>query len=117
MPAIIRDITIEIGAVWDSPLALKNKDGTPYDLSGAEARMQIRDPDGALLTELSTSNGRLVIDGPAGTITRRIGATVTALLSAEKGFYDMEIIPGGLADMAWKLYRGKVRFTPEQTYD
>lgn len=47
MPAIVRDITIEIGAVWDSPLRLKNADGTPYDLSGAEGRMQIRDPDGA----------------------------------------------------------------------
>ena len=117
MPAITRDIEIEIGAVWDSPLALKNQDGTPYDLTGAEGRMQIRDPDGALLAELSTANGRLVFGGALGTITRRLGATVTAAISAEKGFYDMEIAPGGIADMTWKLYRGKVKFKPEQTHD
>ncbi len=118
MPAIERDIEIEIGAVWDSPLALKNADGTPYlGLAGAEGRMQIRDPDGALLAELSTANGRLVFDGALGTVTRRLGATVTAAIAAEKGFYDMEIIPGGIADMAWKLYRGKVKFIAEETHD
>lgn len=117
MPAIERDITIEIGSVWDSPLALKNADGTPYDLTGAEGRMQIRDPDGALLAELSTANGRLVFGGALGTITRRLGATITAAISGEKGFYDMEIMPGGVADNAWKLYRGKVKFLPEQTHD
>jgi len=117
MPAIVRDITIEIGAVWDSPLLLKTAGGTPYDLTGATGRMQIRDPDGALLAELSTVNGRLVFGGAAGTITRRLGATVTAAIQAEKGFYDMEILPGGDPDAAWKLYRGKVKFTPERTYD
>ncbi len=117
MPAIERDIEIEIGGVWDSPLALKNADGTPYDLTGAEGRMQIRDPDGALLGELSTANGRLVFGGALGTITRRLGATATALLEGERGFYDMEIIPGGIADMAWKLYRGKVKLIREETHD
>lgn len=117
MPAKVRDIEIEIGAVWDSPLRLTVPGGAPYDLTGAEGRMQIRDPDGELLAELSTANGRLVFGGAAGTITRRLGATLTAAIQAEKGFYDMEILPNGDPDAAWKLYRGKVKFTREQTYD
>jgi len=116
MPALNRDITIEIGAVWSDPLAL-TVNGLPYDLTGAEARMQIRDPEGGLIVELSTANGRLVIDGPAGTIQRRLGATTTAAITAEKGKYDLEIIPGGVTDNTWKLYRGKVKFEPEQTHD
>lgn len=116
MPALIRDLVIECGAVWDDLLALKTN-GQPLDLTGATARMQIRDLEGNLIIELSTGNGRLLIDGPAGTIQRRLGATVTAAITAEKGKYDMEIIPGGNPDFAWKLYRGKVKFEPEQTHD
>ena len=115
MPAIKRDIVIEIGARWYSPVVLKNKDGSVYDLTGAEARMQIRDADGELLVELSTANGRLQIDVATGRIERDIGATVTAAINADKGLYDMEIIPGGNPDHAWKLYRGKVKFEGEQT--
>ncbi len=115
MPAIKRDITIEIGARWYSPVVLKNKDGSVYDLTGAEAQMDIRDADGELLVRLSTANGRLRIDVPTGRIDRDIGALTTAEINADKGFYDMEIWPVGNPDHAWKLYRGKVKFEGEQT--
>ena len=117
MPAIRRDITIEIGSYWSSPVVLRQPDKSPYDLTDCTARMQIRDEDGQLLLELSTDNGRLEIDVPAGRIERRIGATATVGIEVEKGFYDMEIIPGGDPDRAWKLYRGAVEFIQEQTHE
>jgi hypothetical protein len=114
MTAIVRDITIEIGSVWDSPLVLM-ANGQPYDLTGAQARMHIRDMDGNLLIELSTENGCLLIDAIRGRLDRRLLATASQGVTVEKGLYDMEIIPGGDATLAWKLYRGRVKFIPEQT--
>lgn len=115
MLAIKRDIVIECGSRWFSPVVLKHQSGAVYDLSGATARMQIRDMDGELLVDLSTANGGLTIDVAAGRIDRVIGAQATAAVSAERGIYDMEIIPGGNPDYAWKLYRGRVKFIGEQT--
>ena len=116
MPAIVRNIEIEIGSRWFSSVRLL-ANGSPYDLTGATAKMQIRDLDGNLLAELSTETGEITIDTAAGRIDRELLASATAAITVDAGLYDLEIYPGGDTEYAWKLYRGKVKFTPEQTRD
>lgn len=63
----------------------------PVDLTGAAARMQIREQiDGAVLLELTTENGGLAISAP-GTITRTLSATQTAALAWTEAVYDLEV--------------------------
>ena len=63
----------------------------PVDLTGATARMQIREQvGGAVLLELTTENDGLAISGP-GTITRTLSATQTAALTWAEAVYDLEV--------------------------
>lgn len=63
----------------------------PVDLTGATARMQIREQvGGQVLLELSTENDGLAITGP-GTITRTLSAMQTAALAWTEAVYDLEV--------------------------
>lgn len=118
MPAIRRRLALEQGAVYRDEIRLKQSDGTPVDLTGCTARMQIRTLDGRLLLDLSTPPGSgLVIDGPAGVIHRRITAGQTALLPIDGGLYDLEITPLSGPDDTWRLYQGAVSVSAEVTRD
>ncbi|WP_313105067.1 hypothetical protein [Stutzerimonas nitrititolerans] len=85
----------------------------PVDLTGAQARMQIRSGiGGGLLLELTTENGGLAITGP-GTITRTLSAAETAALTWTEGVYDLEV---EYADGTVQRYlQGKVTVSREVT--
>lgn len=67
-------------------------DGTPVDLTGASARMQLRRTLASteVLQELSTADGTIVLGGAAGTIQLALPGATTANLSGE-GVYDLVI--------------------------
>ena len=82
----------------------------PVDLTGWQARMQVRSDYGADTTvlELTDANGRIALGGAEGTITLALTAAETAALAVETGpgprrlpprvahVYDLELIaPGG----------------------
>jgi len=85
----------------------------PVDLTGATARMQIRDkPGGSLLLELSTANGGLAITGP-GTIERTLAAAATAAITWTAAVYDLEVT---YADgTVHRYFEGPVSVSPEVT--
>ncbi len=91
---VIDESTLEINAL--SAFGLAPSGGQliykpPVDLTGATARMQIREQvGGAVLLELTTENGGLAITGP-GTLTRTLSATQTAALTWTDGVYDLEV--------------------------
>lgn len=87
----------------------------PVDLTGATARMQIRDkPGGALLLELSTAAGGLAITG-AGTIERTLSAAITAAITWCDAVYDLEVTyPDGTVH---RYFEGSVSVSPEVTRD
>lgn len=91
---VIDPATLEINAL--SAFGLSPSGGQliykpPVDLTGANARMQIRAGlGGALLLELNTENGGLAITGP-GTLTRTMSAAQTAALTWADGVYDLEV--------------------------
>jgi hypothetical protein len=101
-------ILIEAGTTWDPTLTLRDT-----TLTGYSARMQIRTPDGQLLEELTTENGKITIDGPAGRIQLLLTDTQTSAYEWDTGVYDLELIsPSGHVD---RLVQGTVTVNPEVT--
>lgn len=65
---------------------------TPLDMAGCTARRTIKDRvGGTVLMDLSTTNGRIVIDNANHTITETISATDTAAITWKKGVTDLEL--------------------------
>jgi hypothetical protein len=87
----------------------------PVDLTGARARMQVRDaPGGSVLLELTTENGGLALTA-GGTIVREVSAADTAAFSWLKGVYDLEVeYPDGTVH---RYFEGPVSVSQEVTRD
>ena len=68
----------------------------PNNLSGLTARMQIREKltSSTTVDELTTENGRIVIDNTAKTITLLIPATTTADYTFKSAVYSLELVSG-----------------------
>ena len=72
------------GSTWEDEITYTDEDGAPIDLTGYEARMQVRTLAGqwgtstdSMLLELTTENGLLVIDTPdGGTVPNRVRIVV-----------------------------------------
>lgn len=118
MGAAELDLTIEQGTDYELVLHLASKppDPQPLDLTGYTARSQFRPNHGhdtAVLYELTTSNGRLTIDGPAGTITVTIPGEDSSAWQWRTAVYDLELVnPSGRPK---RLFKGAVRVDPEVT--
>jgi Big-like domain-containing protein len=110
------DLVIEQGATFRRTITYLQASGEPRDLTGYTARMQIKTAaGGTLLYELTTGNGRIVIDGPNGRISMEILDTDTSGFTWTKGVYDLEIISAEATPTVTRLVEGKVTVTPEVT--
>jgi hypothetical protein len=67
---------------------------TPIDITGASAKMQVRDTQGGskLAFTLTSPTGGITIDGPNGTLTVKMTPTQTNKLFYPKSSYDIMII-------------------------
>jgi hypothetical protein len=102
MPAATYDLFVEQGATFRMSFLYGRKtgaldaDGNPivaaYDLSGALARLQIRQRAGSpVLISATTQNGGILIDQPTGRITITFHSDATELLSMRRAKYDLEV--------------------------
>ena len=107
------------GATFRKRLRWTNKaTGTPLDLTGCKARMQVRAEveSTEVLLELTTENGGITLGGTAGIIDFYVGATATAAITWTSGVFDLEIVhPGALPDDVTRLAQGTVSVSPEVT--
>lgn len=86
---------------------------TPVDLSGFTARMSVKDKVGGTeLFRLDTTNGRIVLDNAAKTITLTIASVDTAAIAWTKGVYDLELVSGGVVET---LLSGRINVVREVT--
>lgn len=87
----------------------------PNNLS-ATARMQIREKitSSTILDELTTENGKIVIDNNAKTITLLINATSTAAYTFTSAVYSLEIILTATGEVV-PLMSGNITLVPEIT--
>lgn len=75
-------------------------DGSPVDISGWDARMQIREfswSEEPVLTLATTAYG-MDVDGPAGKIYIQIGADEMAAFTPGNYVFDLDVIVGDRVD-------------------
>jgi len=109
-------LTIEQGADFEHVLIVQDATGQEVNLTGYRARMHIRPTagHGTLLHELTTDEGGGIhIDGPTGTLTLSIPATVTATFTWRSAEYDVLLIaPDG---KRYRLVKGPINVDPAVT--
>lgn len=100
-------------------LALQQSDTTPIDLTGFTARMQGRLDITDLLPVIdwSTTDGEIVIDGAAGTITFDVPASVNALIPTNNEFMTLvyDLILTSSTGQAERLIQGVLNISPSVT--
>lgn len=109
-------ITIKQGtSFWWPVYYMADRDDTPLDITGYTAKMVIAetsDADEALI-ELTTENGYISVDGPAGLLLINIPPAVTAEFPAPwNGFYQLTVTsPTGA--VSTRIIEGPVAITPK----
>jgi hypothetical protein len=112
----IRDLEIDQGSTYRQNFVWKT--GTPKvprSLVGCTARMQVRSNVGStvVLCDLSTANGKIILNAIPGGIDLMIPAAETSAFSFESAVYDLEII---FADgEVVRLMKGTVTLSKEVT--
>jgi len=106
--------TIEQGATTDFEIIFKDSTGTPVDLTGREAAMQIRNAKNGttLFASLSLSGSSLTNPLTSGSIGIYIGHAVTNDFTFSEAFYDLEITND---QERIRLVEGKVKNTEQVT--
>ena len=114
MTAPIYNFTIMQGSTFQRIITKKDASGTPVNLTGYTARMQARnDLNSAVVLDLTTENGGIVLGGVAGTIELNITATATASLIAPNTLiYDLELVNGAVVN---RQLQGEIRVSAEVT--
>ena len=82
---------IEQGADFSVPLIWKDSLGAVIGLVGYTAKLQVRDTYGdlALLLNLTTENGGIIINGSLGKLTLFLTGEQTQAITWEGGVYDL----------------------------
>lgn len=109
--------TIYQGATFRKRLTWRAPDGTPIDLSGCTARMQVRAEveSPTVLLSLTTENGGLTLGGAAGTVDLYVSDEDAGAITWDAGVWDLEVVhPSGEVT---RLAQGSVAVSPEVTRD
>lgn len=109
--------TIYQGATFRKRLTWTAPGGTPIDLTGCTARMQVRSDveSPTALLSLTTENDGIVLGGALGTIELYVSDEDTAAITWDGGVWDLEIVhPGGEVT---RLAQGSISVSPEVTRD
>lgn len=87
------DILCEQGATFSLVLTWRNPDGTPIDITGYSAKMQVRasKADATAILTLDTTTGGITLGGDMGTVTLTASATATNSLTSGAYVYDLEL--------------------------
>lgn len=111
-------LTIYQGATFRKRLAWSaGTPAVPVDLTGCEARMQVRaEVESAdVLLSLTDANGGIVLGGATGVIDLYVSDEDTGAIDWDGGVWDLEIVhPGGEVT---RLAQGSVSVSPEVTRD
>jgi hypothetical protein len=113
MAAGVYDITIEQGATFTMSLTWKDSTGSPVNITGYTARMQVRtnyEAEDTLVSLVSPTN--ITLGGALGTIAVTIAATATQSLQLDEAVYDLELVNGATVT---RLIQGRAIISREVT--
>lgn len=116
MAAFTVNLKIDQGATFSQPFTWKTgTPAAPVDLTGCSARMQIRSKrvNAAVLLELTTINGGIVLGATAGTVILNLSAVQTAAIVWISAVYDLQIVFSD--STVRRLVSGTVTVSPEVT--
>ena len=114
--AVTYNTVIDQGADWFINFTYKNPNGTPVNITGYTAALQIRTSPlaaTAVLTLTSPSSG-ITITGATGLIECHATAAQTALITNGKYAYDIEITAPSTG-VVTRLVQGTVQVSPQVT--
>lgn len=109
------ELVIQQGTDFSHVVSVKNSDGTVFPLTGYTAKMQVRPyaSSASVLVELSTSNGKISVDGTAGQLTLTLTNVDTSAYTWRSGVYDLEITSSG--NVVTRIMEGNITLSPEVT--
>lgn len=113
--AVTYNTTIDQGADWFINFTYQNPNGTPINLTGATAALQIRTSPlarTAVLTLTSAAGGGIVITPLTGTLACRATAAQTTVITNGRYAYDLEITQNSIVT---RLVQGTIEVTPQVT--
>ena len=93
-----KNFEVDQNATFTFILEYKNSNGNAVDLTGASAKMQVRDTKGGtkLAFTLTSPNGGIIIDPTTGKLTIKMTPTQTNKLFYPKSSYDIMITDSNL---------------------
>lgn len=96
MAAANYNFTLEQGVPLTKTIFVQNTGGSPRPLTGFTAKMQLKQypSHSDVLLELSDANGKININGPAGSVSMIFSAEDTASLNFSEVSYDLFLYNG-----------------------
>jgi hypothetical protein len=112
--AVAYNVVIDQGADWFLNVTYDNPDGTPVNLTGYTAALQLRSlpTDPVSVLSLSTGSG-ITITGATGLVAIRATATQTRAIDEGIYYYDLEITSA--SGVVTRLIQGQADVSPEVT--
>lgn len=108
------DILADQGATFSRNIHWYDPDGTPKNITGYSARMQVRQRYVSTSTILSlVSPTDITLGGSAGTIVVTVSATAMADVSSGDYVYDLEMVSSN--GVVTRLLQGSFTVRPEVT--
>jgi hypothetical protein len=89
-----KNFEVDQNATFSFVVEYKDENGNAIDLTGASAKMQVRDVKGGtkLAVTLTSPSGGIVINGPLGKLTVTLTPTQTNKLFYPKSVYDIMVV-------------------------
>jgi hypothetical protein len=89
-----KNFEVDQNATFSFIVEYKDENDNAIDLSGASAKMQVRDTKGGskLAVTLTSPSGGITLDGPNGKLTVKMTPTQTSKIFYPKSSYDVMVI-------------------------
>lgn len=89
-----KNFEVDQNATFSFVVEYKDENDNAIDLSGASAKMQVRDTKGGtkLAVTLTSPSGGITIDGPNGKLTVKMTPTQTSKIFYPKSSYDVMVV-------------------------
>ena len=114
--AVTYNTTIDQGADWYINFTYEQPDGTPVNITGYSAALQIRTSPLARTAVLTLEQGDgIAITGATGLIECHATATQTAAITNGRYAYDIEITSPASGNPVTRLVQGTIEVTPQTT--
>lgn len=113
--AAVYNTTIDQGADWYINFTYQQPAGTPVNITGYTAALQVRTSPLAKTTVLSLTNGSgITITGATGLLACRATAAQTTLIAPGRYVYDIEIT-APVTGVVTRICEGTINVSPQVT--